>query len=85
MTVHPKTGAVFLSAVDSALFVVDRTGALRATHFFAAGQLPKAEGITFLENGDPVLASEAVNTPPRLQVFRWSAPSATADDRGGAR
>lgn len=72
IAVHPTTDLVFLlSAVDGALLVVDRQGALHAAHFFAPGQLPKPEGITFLPNGDLVLSSEGVDVPPRVQVFRY--------------
>lgn len=78
IAVHPTTDQIYLlSAVDGALLVVDRQGALHAAHFFAPAQLPKAEGITFLQNGDLVLSSEGGDVPPRVQVFRYR-PTPTA-------
>lgn len=72
IAVHPKTNKLFaLSAVDRALLMFDRDGTLSAAHFFDEREMPKPEGITFLANGDMVIASEGVETPPRVQVLRY--------------
>lgn len=70
IAVHPHTGQFYLlSAVDGAVLVVDQAGDLQAAYFFDSRLMPKVEGITFLPDGDMVIASEGVSTPPRLQVF----------------
>lgn len=72
IAVHPKTGRLFaLSAVDRAVLAFDRDGTLSAAHFFDEREMPKPEGITFLANGDMVIASEGVESPPRVQVFSY--------------
>ncbi|MEZ6036523.1 MAG: hypothetical protein R3F29_03510 [Planctomycetota bacterium] len=72
IAVHPVTGLLFaLSAVDRALLVFARDSTLVATQFLDEQQLPKPEGITFLSNGDMVIASEGVASPPRISVFRY--------------
>ena len=72
IAVHPETGRLFaLSAADRAVLAFDRDGTLSAAHFFDEQEMPKPEGITFLANGDMVIASEGVETPPRVQVFRY--------------
>ena len=71
IAVHPRTGCLYaLSAVDHGLLAFTREGVLFAAHFFDEREMPKAEGITFLESGDMVVASEGIDTPPRVQVFR---------------
>lgn len=72
IAVHPRTDRLHaLSAVDGALLAFTRDGTLCAAHFFDALEMPKPEGITFLANGDMVIASEGVDAPSRLQVFRY--------------
>lgn len=72
IAVHPRTDRLYaLSAVDGALLAFTRDGTLCAAHFFGELELPKPEGITFLANGDMVIASEGVDAPSRLQVFRY--------------
>ncbi len=70
VAVHPLTGQYFiLSAVDRLLLVVARTGAVEALHVFGAQELPKPEGLTFLPNGDMLIASEGVSGPPMLHGY----------------
>jgi uncharacterized protein YjiK len=74
IAVHPRTQQLYaLSAVDGAVLVFDRLGKLRAAHFFDSVELPQLEGMTFLPNGDLVIASEGVDSPSRIQVFPYQA------------
>jgi uncharacterized protein YjiK len=60
---------LLLSAVDRTLLVLDREG--RYVHLYLLDEmlLPKPEGITFLANGDLLIASEGKNSPPRLARY----------------
>lgn len=72
IAVHPRTHRLYaLSGVDRAVLVFTRDGALFAAHVFDRIAMPKPEGITFLANGDVVIASEGEDSPPRVQVFRY--------------
>lgn len=67
IAVDPVSGHYcILSAVDQTLLVLDRNGAFVALHLLDADLLPKPEGITFLPNGDMLIASEGKKGPPRL-------------------
>ncbi len=55
-----------LSAVDHALFVVDRKGGLVDLVVLDPRELPKPEGITFMPGGDMIITSEGKDSPPRL-------------------
>ncbi|MBZ0205862.1 MAG: hypothetical protein K8H89_06020 [Flavobacteriales bacterium] len=67
IAVDPVSDHYFLlSAVDQTLLVLDRQGAFVALHLLDADLLPKPEGITFLPNGDMLIATEGKNGPPRL-------------------
>ena len=71
LAVHPDTGDLFLlSGVDRALLVVDAAGLLKGVHVFVAEELPKPEAITFFPNGDLAIASEGVDGPAVLNVYR---------------
>lgn len=70
VAVHPQDDTYWiLSAVDHALLVVDRKGTLLALHRLDPGLFPKAEGITFLDNGDLLISNEGKDTPPNLLFF----------------
>ncbi len=72
IAVHPYSDQFFaLSAVDAAVLAFGRDGALQGAHCFDPVAMPKLEGMTFLPNGDLVLASEGVEGPARLHVFRY--------------
>lgn len=72
ITVEPATGHYFiLSAVDQTLLVLDRKGSYVALYLLDARLLPKAEGITFLANGDMLIATEGKDAPPRLVRYAW--------------
>jgi hypothetical protein len=67
IAVEPATGHYFiLSAVDQTLLVLDRKGGYVALYLLDEKLLPKAEGITFLANGDMLIATEGKDAPPRL-------------------
>lgn len=61
-----------LSAVDQTLLVLDRKGAFVALHLLDPDLLPKPEGITFLPNGDMLIATEGKKGPPR--IVRYAGP-----------
>ncbi|MGV9013830.1 MAG: hypothetical protein ACOH13_14650 [Flavobacteriales bacterium] len=70
IAVDPVSGNYFvLSAVDQTLLVLDRDGAFVSLHLLDADLLPKPEGITFLPNGDMLIASEGKNGPPRMYRY----------------
>lgn len=72
IAVHPETGDLYaLSAVDGALLTFARDGTLLAAHLFDEQEMPKPEGVTFLPNGDLVIASEGVGAASRIQVFSY--------------
>lgn len=67
IAVDPISDHYFLlSAVDQTLLVLDRKGAFVALHLLDAHLLPKPEGITFLPNGDMLIATEGKKGLPRL-------------------
>tara|TARA_R110002126_G_scaffold274595_1_gene419687 strand:- start:10321 stop:11274 length:954 start_codon:yes stop_codon:yes gene_type:complete len=71
VAVHPYSNQLFvLSAVDAAVLAFDRDGELRGAHFFDPESMPKIEGMTFMANGDLVIASEGMDGPARIAVFR---------------
>lgn len=71
VAVHPGDGHYWiLSARDHALLVVDRSGKLRALAFLDASIFPKAEGITFMDNGDLLISSEGKEGGGWLLFFR---------------
>jgi len=73
IAVHPRTGRLYVaSAADSTLLVLDRDGRLCAAHVFDDRELPKIEGISFTANGNLVISSEGVDSPSRIQVFRYA-------------
>lgn len=73
VAVHPLEDRFYLlSAVDRTLLVVDREGRLVDLVQLDPALLPKAEGITFLANGDLVLSSEGKGRPPVLVRYRYT-------------
>lgn len=67
VAVQPSTGHYYLlSAVDRTLLVMDRDGALVDLVQLDPKLLPKAEGITFMPNGDMWLSSEGKGRTPVL-------------------
>jgi uncharacterized protein YjiK len=67
IAVQPATGHYFiLSAVDQTLLVLDRNGGYVALHLLDPELLPKPEGITFMPNGDMLIATEGKGGAPRI-------------------
>ncbi len=72
VAVHPVSGHYYLlSAVDRVVLVLDREGGLVDLAQLDERLLPKAEGITFLPNGDLVMTSEGKERPAVLVRFRY--------------
>lgn len=70
VAVHPRTGELWLlSAVDRAVIVADRSGAVLGLHFFTVDELPQPEAATFLPGGDLVIASEGAGGAAVLRVY----------------
>lgn len=77
IAVHPASNQILaLSAVDAAILAFGRDGELLGAHCFDPASMPKLEGMTFLANGDLVIASEGVDGPARLHVFRYDPDAA---------
>lgn len=63
VTVHPADDTYWiLSAKDHAMLVLDRAGKLQALHFLDPALYSKAEGMTFLGNGDLLISSEGMDS-----------------------
>ncbi len=65
-------GSVYgLSAADGAVFAFSRQSRLSDVQVVDAKLMPQPEGMTFMPNGDLVIASEGdKRQPARIQVFR---------------
>lgn len=73
VAVHPISGHYYLlSAVDRTLLVMARGGDLIDLVQLDADLLPKAEGITFMPNGDMWLSSEGKGRTPVLVRYAMS-------------
>lgn len=67
IAVQPATGHYFiLSATDQTLLVLDRSGSYVALHLLDPKLLPQPEGITFLPDGDMLIATEGKDGTPRI-------------------
>lgn len=74
IAVQPSTGHYFiLSATDQTLLVLDRSGGYVALHLLDPKLLPQPEGITFLPNGDMLIATEGKDGVPRIVRYRLAA------------
>ncbi|HEY0977105.1 MAG TPA: hypothetical protein VGE21_06500 [Flavobacteriales bacterium] len=70
VAVHPEYDDYWiLSAADHTLLVVDRTGQLTDLIVLDPKLFPKAEGITFLANGDLLISNEGHGEPADLLFF----------------
>ena len=71
LSVHPFTGQLYLiSSPDRRLIVLDDDGTVTATALLNKN-LRQPEGLTFLENGDLVIASEAAGKRPVLYTYAY--------------
>lgn len=70
--IHPITKKLFqLSASDYLLFVFDTTGQLEHVTPLNKEMFNKAEGITFLPNGDMLITNEGQDKRPTLLLFKY--------------
>jgi uncharacterized protein YjiK len=70
IAVHGPTGHIYaLSAVDDALYVFDQASHLIEAYIFEADGMQQVEGMTFLPNGDLVIASEGQGLPSQMQLY----------------
>ena len=70
--IHPVTKKLYLlSAAEHLLFVFNSKGGLEHIEPLDPVLFNKAEGITFLENGDMAIANEGQNKKPTLLLFHY--------------
>jgi hypothetical protein len=70
--IHPKTGKLFLlSGIEHLFFVFDTQGKLEYMENLNPHVFNKAEGITFLDNGDMLITNEGQNKKPTLKRFNY--------------
>ncbi len=71
ITVQPATGRYFiLSAVDQSLLVLNRDSSFNAFYVLDKMLLPKPEGITFMPDGDMLIATEGKHGAPRIVRYQ---------------
>lgn len=72
IAIHPINKHLYLlSAADHLLFIFDTTGKLKNIRELDSEIFNKAEGITFLTNGDMLISNEAQNKKPTLLKFNY--------------
>ncbi len=72
--IHPVTKKLYLlSATDHMLFVFGRNGKIESIEQLDHKLFNKAEGISFLENGDMLITNEAQNKKASLLRFEYNA------------
>lgn len=72
IAIHPITHQIYLlSAMDYALFVFSSEGKLTDIRLLDKELFNKAEGITFLDNGDMLISNEGQQKKPSLLRFNY--------------
>jgi uncharacterized protein YjiK len=72
IAIHPITNDIYiLSASDFMLFVFDKTGAAKNAIELNSFIYNKAEGITFLNNGNMIISNEGQQGDPTLLLFEY--------------
>ncbi|MBK7389832.1 MAG: SdiA-regulated domain-containing protein [Bacteroidetes bacterium] len=72
LAVHPVTDEIYIiSAADFMLVVMDRKGSVLHMKQLDRKLFPKAEGITFLNDGTMIITSEAAGNFPYLNIFSY--------------
>lgn len=72
IAIHPINKKLYLlSATDHLLFIFDKDGTIAHIEKLDPQLFNKAEGITFLENGDMIISNEAQNKRPTLLLFSY--------------
>lgn len=70
IAIHPNNEHIYiLSASDKLLIVINRDGAILHVEKLDEKLFPKAEGLTFLENGTLLISNEGVGKKPTLLIF----------------
>ncbi|MGQ0826858.1 MAG: hypothetical protein ACT4ON_00535 [Bacteroidota bacterium] len=73
IAIHPLTKKLYLlSAVDHLLFIFDMKGDIEGIQLLDPTLFKKAEGLTFLENGDMLISNEAKGFKPTLLLFSYA-------------
>ena len=72
IAVHPITKKLYLlSAADHLFFIFNMNGDIEHLELLNPDLFNKAEGITFLENGDMLITNEGKNKKPTLLRFNY--------------
>lgn len=72
ISVHPLRNELYLlSAADHLLFIFDMNGKVLHVEALDAKVFNKAEGITFLDNGDMLISNEGQGHKPTLLRFKY--------------
>jgi len=72
VAVHPITDEIYaLSAVDSVLVSLNRSGAVTGYALLDRRLHRQPEGITFTSSGDMLISNEGAGGAPLLFLFRW--------------
>jgi uncharacterized protein YjiK len=72
IAIHPKTKELYvLSAADYLIMVFDKNGEITQIEKLDETKFNKAEGITFLKNGDMLITNEGQQNKPTLLRFNY--------------
>jgi len=72
MGIHPVTKKLYtVSSKDHLLFIINKEGKIEHIEQLNANTFNKAEGITFLANGDILISNEGQNKKPSLYRFAY--------------
>ncbi len=72
ISVHPIRNELYLlSASDHLLFIFDMKGQVLHVEALDPKMFNKAEGITFMENGDMLISNEGQDHKPTLLLFKY--------------
>ena len=72
IAVHPITKKLYLlSASDHLFFIFNMSGSIEHIELLDRDIFNKAEGITFLDNGDMLITNEGQNKEPTLLRFNY--------------
>lgn len=74
LSIHPITSELFvLAGADHILASFDAKGRVTGLRLLDPKDFPRAEGMTFLPNGELLLSTEGVDKRARLYRFAWRA------------
>jgi hypothetical protein len=70
---HPLTNDLYvLSSIDHMLFIFNKDGSIKHIQILDPSLFNKAEGLSFLENGDMVVTNEGETGNATLLLFRYN-------------